>query len=274
MRCSWVLVAAAAMGCAAPLEGGFDGSDPSIAAGQSDDTPATVVDDGPEAEDTGFYGYDEPETEDFHGLDCPVEGSVSWDPEDLCGNDGGCDMVVFSVVCGLIDVYEGELHICLSPTEDGGWTLCADAWADMHGVAKSDVDSDVETDFFEALFEATGVDARFEAKFVPEVDRCVDGGDIGRVVNEVSVTSSGLFVGAYGLDHIACANPHAEGIWGGVAGRGSVSVKVRPECASGLTAAGFGVTTDAAGTFASPQLFLLERVYTGRSMSSLRAPLR
>ena len=192
-------------------------------------------------------------TTPFHGLACPDTAEVPWDATDLCGDDAGCDLVVISGECGIVELLDGALHQCLARDNQGDWDQCSK----VLGVSEAEAWSLIEA--------AYGYNGQHALVLVEELMECYRPIDPSALPSTFHVASSGLQFFYQSIDHIACASPYQSDSWGGAAPVGATRVPIREECVDMLSEGGWAVydSEELGGPAAESSPFLMETVLTG-----------
>jgi hypothetical protein len=193
----------------------------------------------------------EASTVPFHGLSCLSAGDLDWSSADLCMGDTDCDLVTFALKSGLVDVFEGDVHLCLARDDSGDWGLCPE----VLGIDEGEVWSRME--------DAFDYDARYDVEPLPELASCVREADFEPVVDVDEVGIRFTLVGL--IDHVACATDQP-GEWGGANPLGTVYFPIVDDCVDSLIEDGWTVAYSeiSGGHVVMGDSFSLDLVLTGQ----------
>lgn len=208
-----------------------------------------VVDTGslPDASSPSFGS-----TTEWQGLSCPTP-DPEWTPDDVCGDDEGCSLVLLRVKCGLIEQYDGELHACFARDEGGPWTPCKEFWPGA--------DHD-QSQIFDRIEEIYGYSAHYGIRYHADLEPCVR--EDAEVRYDGRITAEGVTFMHGRTEHNACDLQTRDGRYGGVEGLGSVFLPIQPECSEELVAKGWDVYDHPEfGVVAAGSVFSMSRVFTG-----------
>lgn len=238
----------------APVAPGDDaptGADPVVA----DDAPAAPADDAPFTPDPTVVPAP-PAPVAFHGLACPADGAVAWDPTDLCMGEA-CDLVVLENLCSLVQ--GGTAFLCLAKDQGGAWTTCPEAWADLHGVDPSTLTWQAEDAILRAVARTLGLTQVGSTGLIPEAYLC----GIAHEPAAAEVTEVGLYFDDGRAQHTACASDEVEGRWGGLATVGVARVPVVTGCITTVPAGLVLVVDDDGQEWLETQAYAAEQLASG-----------